>query len=113
MVAGDFADRTGHPAARRVRPGLVWGFACTGWHGCTCELLHVCTTARVQPIRIGGEVLVRRGGDRPGGGGRGACLSLPGRRRGTECGKRVATGGKIGLRASGGKEFANKIFVSW
>ena len=36
-------------------------------------------------------------------------LSLPGRRWGAECGERVVTGGKSGLRASGGKGIDKKI----
>ena len=40
---------------------------------------------------------------------RGACLSLPGRRGGADCGKGVVTGGKIGLRANGGKDRDKKI----
>ena len=39
-----------------------------------------------------------------------ACrLSLPGRRSGARVAKRVVTGGKSSLRASGGKGFANNI----
>ena len=39
---------------------------------------------------------------------RGWRLSLPARRRGADGGERVVTGAKIGLRANGGKEIANR-----
>ena len=44
------------------------------------------------------------------GGGSGSVwrLSLPGRRWGADWGERVVTGAKIGLRANGGKEIANR-----
>ena len=48
-------------------------------------------------------------GEGSGAAGRACRLSLPGRRRGAECGERVVTGARSGLRASGGKGIAKKI----
>ena len=62
-------------------------------------------------MSFGGEQGRRRSarvGAAPGRGWCGCRLSLPGRREGVDWGERVVTGAKIGLRASGCKDRANR-----
>ncbi len=63
---------------------------------------------RSRPMRC---ARARRSAREGSGAARGPAwrLSLPGRRRGAECGERVVTGARSGLRASGGKGIAKKI----
>ena len=65
---------------------------------------------RVRVAAPGAMRHARRCADEGSGAAQRVCrLSLPGRRSGAFVAKRVVPGGKIGLRASGGKEIANKF----
>ena len=63
---------------------------------------------RPRPMRDAPRAWLRRRG-LGGGSSRGYRLSLPGRRSGALVAKRVVTGARSGLRASGGKGIAKKI----
>ena len=72
-----------------------------------CPLAPAQSPAKAAPGRARRALLRRR---RLGGGSSRACrLSLPGRRSGAFVAKRVVTGARSGLRASGGKGIAKKI----
>ena len=69
---------------------------------------HRLAGARVREVWIESLRVALNCAGKDSGAAQRARLSLPRRRWGAECGKRVVTGAKIGLRASRGKDRANR-----